>query len=354
MPSPVAPVAIKTMPANPAPSNHAANATNAAGAADASTNSSNVSGDAAKNGGFAEMLLLQLGLGEQAPTIPTAPTLAVAASIVDSKDEKSDSPLAGDPAAALSALLASLGIAQPRTPVATGNDTPSDTTANATTAIDANKAPAVAANTDSGILGTATDKQTAKVAAFDDALLKADVKLDSLPKAGPEAPQLLANVHTTAHTPPAAAEAAAHVATPVRDPHWGAEFSQKVVWVAGQDKQTAQLTLNPPQLGPVEVTINVSHDQATAVFSSPHSEVRQAIETAMPQLREAFAAAGIELGQASVNSESFRQQQGNEQRPGQPRGNGEGVILADDSGGDASTMATTKISQGLGLVDTFA
>lgn len=356
MPSPVAPVAIKTMPANPAPSNNAANANNAATATDASTNSSNVNGDASKSGGFAEMLLLQLGLGEQTPSVPSAPTLAVAASIVDNKEEKSDSQLAGDPAAALSALLASLGIAQPKAPVAAGNATPSEATAgaNATTAIDASKAPAVAANTDSGILGTATDKQTAKLAAFDEALLKTEVKLDSLPKAGPEAPQLLANVHTAAHTPPATVETAAHVATPVRDPHWGNEFSQKVVWVAGQDKQSAQLTLNPPQLGPVEVTINVSHDQATAVFSSPHSEVRQAIETAMPQLREAFAAAGIELGQASVNSESFRQQQGNEQRPGQPRGNSEGGILAGDSSEDASIVSTTKINQGLGLVDTFA
>ncbi len=359
MPSPVAPVAIKSMPANPAPPANAANAANAQ-ATDANTSTNSTSGDSAKSADFAQMLLLQLGLGEQTPAVPSAPTLAVAASVSNAstdQDSKDDAAIADDPAAALSALLASLGITQNKAPApiassgkAAGGD--------AATAIDASKSPAVAAR-DSGnsgaVLGATADKQAAKLAAFDESLGKAEIKLDNLPKTAPEvAPPILANVQTAAHTPPANVEAAAHVATPVRDPHWGSEFTQKVVWVAGQDKQSAQLTLNPPQLGPVEVTINVTHDQATAVFSSPHSEVRQAIETAMPQLREAFAAAGIQLGQASVNSESFRQQQGNEPRPGgQTRDKNEGGILADDGGGD-SVVTTTSVRQGLGLVNTFA
>ena len=39
--------------------------------------------------------------------------------------------------------------------------------------------------------------------------------------------------------------------------------------------QTASLTLNPPNLGPLQVVLNVTHDQATASFFAAQPEVRQ-------------------------------------------------------------------------------
>lgn len=378
MPSPVAPaapVAIKSAPANPAPSaNHAAAPANDA------TNSGATTEEATKDSAaFAQMLLLQLGLGEQTPAVATTPPAAVVASIVaDDNPQDSADTSATDPAAAFSAMLAAMGIAQQKAPqpiTTTTATTATITTATAsdaaaTAAIGSSKGkaaatdlaapPAVAADDGktAGILGAADDKAAAKVAAFDQLLTQADTKTAAVATAGADAPPVMAtnNIHTASHTPPANVEATAHVATPVRDPNWGKDFSQKVVWVAGQDKQSAQLTLNPPQLGPVEVTINVSRDQTTAVFSSPHIEVRQAIESALPQLREAMAAAGIQLGQASVNSESFRQQQEQQQaqaQSGQSRRHGDDGILAGDSGSD-TIIRSTPIKQGLGLVDTFA
>lgn len=368
MPSPVAPaspVAIKSAPANPAPS-----ANNAAAPANDATNSGAATEEATKDSAaFAQMLLLQLGLGEQTPAIATTPPAAVVASVVtDDKPQDSTDTSATDPAAAFSAMLAAMGIAQQKAPQPITATTASDTAATAAigsrkgnaAATDLPAPPAVAADDGktAGILGAADDKATAKVAAFDQLLTQADAKTVAVVTAGADAPPVTAtnNIHTASHTPPANVEATAHVATPVRDPNWGKDFSQKVVWVAGQDKQSAQLTLNPPQLGPVEVTINVSRDQTTAVFSSPHVEVRQAIESALPQLREAMAAAGIQLGQASVNSESFRQQQEQQQaqaQSGQSRRHGDDGILAGDSGSD-TIIRSTPIKQGLGLVDTFA
>jgi hypothetical protein len=37
--------------------------------------------------------------------------------------------------------------------------------------------------------------------------------------------------------------------TALRDPSWATDFGQKLLWFAANDKQLAQLTLNPPQLG---------------------------------------------------------------------------------------------------------
>lgn len=73
-----------------------------------------------------------------------------------------------------------------------------------------------------------------------------------------------------------------------------------------KDAQIAELRINPPDLGPVEVRLTVSGDQASAKFVSAHAEVREALETSIARLRESFAEAGIQLGEASVSAESFR------------------------------------------------
>ena len=101
-------------------------------------------------------------------------------------------------------------------------------------------------------------------------------------------------------------EAALPVSTHVRDQNWSSDFGQKIVWLAANDKQTAQLTLNPPHMGPIEVSISVDKGSANASFVSANADVRQAIESALPRLREMLASSGIELGQTNVGSESFR------------------------------------------------
>ncbi len=98
-----------------------------------------------------------------------------------------------------------------------------------------------------------------------------------------------------------------HIETPLKNQAWPAEFGQKIVWMTTQDKQSAQITLNPPQLGPIEISLNVKNDQATAVFVSANAEVRAVIESAMPRLREMLEGAGVQLGQTNVSAESFRQ-----------------------------------------------
>jgi flagellar hook-length control protein FliK len=345
MPSPVAPVAVKPMPANPASS------AGSSAAADAST-SNNTNETTNSSGGFAQMLLLQLGLGEAPASAPVVSEQLAASPLTDSKKDSKDD-AATDPANGLSALFAALGIPQPKdllqTPI---TNTSSEATVAVAGAAGSDAAAGVTGPNSGAVLGAAKDGQAAKLAGFEETLLKAETKLEANVKTTQEVPPAVAAMHTPDNRA-VNNEATTHVATPVRDPNWASDFSQKVVWVASQEKQSAHLTLNPPQLGPLEVTISVNKDQTTATFSSPHSEVRQAIENAMPQLRDAFAAAGIQLGQANVNSESFRQQQDNQQRPNQNRGNGDNGILAGDSDSD-NIIATTPIRRSLSQVDTFA
>ncbi len=94
--------------------------------------------------------------------------------------------------------------------------------------------------------------------------------------------------------------------SPLGTDQWSNEFSQKIVWMCTQQNQVAELHLNPADLGPLNVTLNISNDQLTAQFTSPHIAVREAIENAMPKLREILADNGIMLNNASVNDQSPR------------------------------------------------
>lgn len=101
-------------------------------------------------------------------------------------------------------------------------------------------------------------------------------------------------------TDPAADRIAPRVATQA----WDQAVGQKVVWMARNEQQSASLSLNPPELGPLQVVIRVSESMATANFVSAHPEVRQALEASLPRLREMLAEAGIQLGQTHVGADT--------------------------------------------------
>lgn len=160
--------------------------------------------------------------------------------------------------------------------------------------------------------------------------------------------------HTALNTAQAVGNQPADRLTPrVGTPAWDQALGQKVVWMVTGDQQSASLTLNPPDLGPLQVVLNVSNAQANATFIAAQPEVRQALEAAMPKLREMLGDAGIQLGQAMVSTGTPNQHNSGSGEPSQrsPR-------TADQSDGSAEpTIRVTRsrtISSGQGMVDTFA
>ena len=161
--------------------------------------------------------------------------------------------------------------------------------------------------------------------------------------------------------PSALQQAAAAVAVPadkltgrVGTPAWDQQLGQKVVWMAAGGDQSATLTLNPPDLGPVQVVLTVTNDQADAAFMSAQPEVRQALEAAMPRLREMMSEAGIAFGSATVSAGTPEQQHNGERAAsGERRGNGQGGGV---SGGEIAIApaAGGRSRPSLSAVDTFA
>ena len=143
----------------------------------------------------------------------------------------------------------------------------------------------------------------------------------------------------------------ASVQTPMGSPEWGQAMSQRIMWLANRGINAAELHLNPRDLGPVDVRINVSGEQATVHFSSPQAGVREALESSVVRLREMLESNGINLADVDVSDQSQSEQaQANaEGRSGS--GNG-----GDHEAGEQTMVepVLTRQIESEGLVDFYA
>jgi len=180
-------------------------------------------------------------------------------------------------------------------------------------------------------------------------------------EAAPPLAQLQAQAAKLAEVQNPAAATGDRIPARVGSQAWDNQVSQRIVYMIGKE-QAATLTLNPPDLGPVQVVLNVSNDQATVAFSSQQLEVRQALENAIPRLREMMSESGIALGNATVDAGAANQQgsQNNERRAEGGNGNGGGNGLAGTGQGEVAVnevapRSTRTVALGdRGMVDLFA
>ncbi len=160
---------------------------------------------------------------------------------------------------------------------------------------------------------------------------------------------------TAAATLPASTSlpSASTLTSTVGTDRWHEELGQKITWLTTQSDHSAELHLNPPDLGPLKVVLHVSGDQATALFTSPHAAVREAVTEGLSRLRDMLADNGIMLGNASVSDQGSSAGQGGNSGWGQHPG----ASSSQDGAGVSSVRAggpTAGILVTQGLVDTFA
>lgn len=173
-------------------------------------------------------------------------------------------------------------------------------------------------------------------------LVPAEQSTESAPAANPIAAAPV-NRATVAGAP----SPTALVATSAGSAGFAEEVGQKVVMFAGRGESKAELVLTPPHLGRVEVTLTVTGDQTTAQFVAASTAARDALEQALPRLREMLAQSGITLGDSSVNTQS--RGEGQEGRQTGYRG---GFGGGPQEAGPATSGRWVRASNG--LIDTFA
>lgn len=158
---------------------------------------------------------------------------------------------------------------------------------------------------------------------------------------------------STATTPPQnAVPQDVKIDAPIGQHKWGGEFAQKIVWLSTQQHQVAEIRLNPAHLGPVDVMLSITQDQATAQFVSPHPAVRDAIQEALPRLREMMAESGIQLGNVMVGADSFQQENKQQQAFFAAKSASNMNNAEQDTANSMQTVAMPVNHQG--LVNTYA
>lgn len=145
---------------------------------------------------------------------------------------------------------------------------------------------------------------------------------------------------TAAATVPYASSA---IPLPVGHNGWGQAFSNQVVWAVNQGMPGAELHLSPPELGPMSVRISLDQDQASLAFTSPHAAVREAIEAALPRLRDMLGSQGISLADVNVSQHGAANSQ---REPGDHR-HGTAHGQADSGPMAMAGVALTPVSVGM-------
>jgi flagellar hook-length control protein FliK len=90
------------------------------------------------------------------------------------------------------------------------------------------------------------------------------------------------------------------VTVPVLKAEWAMAVGQRLTSMINNRVGQAKLKLNPEELGPVEIKIAVEKNQASVAFTAQHATTRQALEEAMPKLREMLETSGYELADSHV------------------------------------------------------
>jgi flagellar hook-length control protein FliK len=82
------------------------------------------------------------------------------------------------------------------------------------------------------------------------------------------------------------------------------QLTEKVRWMVNSRNITAEIRLDPPDLGGMNIKVNLSGDSASVSFVVQSQHARDALDQAVPRLREMLEEHGIELGQSSVQQDS--------------------------------------------------
>ncbi|MBC3934922.1 flagellar hook-length control protein FliK [Undibacterium sp. CY7W] len=152
------------------------------------------------------------------------------------------------------------------------------------------------------------------------------------------------------------------IATGVHQSGWDQAIGEHVISMAASNLQQAELTLNPPELGPLKIILSLNQDQANATFITAQPEVGQALEASMPKLRDMMNDAGMQLAGFNVQTQTSASGQG--QGQGQQQANADfrsdnslrrsTEMMRNDAETTRSATTVGRARANVGAVDTFA
>lgn len=148
--------------------------------------------------------------------------------------------------------------------------------------------------------------------------------------------------------------AALAIGTSFYHPGWSQAMAQQLATQASlffrqqaNGTYVAQMRLDPPELGPIKVSISIQDGVAQAAFTAATPAVRQAMESALADLHQALQEKGISLGQAQVGQDDSQETFQMAQAPTHKSGHSDNSEPL-----PAETVAAAQSREG--LINTFA
>ncbi|MCO5400255.1 flagellar hook-length control protein FliK [Ralstonia soli] len=147
------------------------------------------------------------------------------------------------------------------------------------------------------------------------------------------------------------------------DAGWPQSMASQLAFMQVHRQSSAELQLNPAELGGLHVKLEVDNGAVNASFVCQHQAVAELVQDAMPRLRDAMHQGGMQLTQTSVSTGDFSQQQSASQgssAQGQGSGSGNGGSGSRFGSGNAQdrtdtlAVAPRRVSSHEGAIDTFA
>jgi len=90
----------------------------------------------------------------------------------------------------------------------------------------------------------------------------------------------------------------------IHKPEGQQQLNEKIRWMVNARNTMAEIRLDPPELGSMQVRVNVAGDAASVSFVVQSQQAKEALADAMPKLRDMLSEQGIELGDAQVRKDN--------------------------------------------------
>lgn len=141
-------------------------------------------------------------------------------------------------------------------------------------------------------------------------------------------------------------------AVPMQQPGWTQEVTDRVMWMSSQNLRSAEIKLDPAELGRLDIKVDMTQEGTQITFASAHAGVRDSLESQMYRLREMLNQQGMHNVEVNVSDQAQQEAQSQEQRATQGRNMTGGDALDDV---ERQSMPIAEQHDGrLGIVDYYA
>jgi len=128
------------------------------------------------------------------------------------------------------------------------------------------------------------------------------------------------------------------------------QLSEKIRWMVNARNTMAEIRLDPPELGSMQVRVNVAGDAASVSFVVQSQQAKDALADAMPKLSDMLSEQGIELGDAQVRKDNSSGQENGQQLAGNSH-QGQGAGDRGENDGVDDTDGMRVIEQSISRAD---